>query len=527
MEANTSELTARLRAAADGSTQGALLNEAAAALESRVTKERELLGDMSAWMDYHIVMFPEVFGEAREREGRALLERYAALYAAPAAAELAPRWYRESTPDERQALEVDLGVGRAPSPAPSPQGEMDWPNASGLWERDGKQYVVYRDWRSEHKGEVIAQWMESPGVEVSASSPCHGNWRRVTPPASQELEELNVICSENAAEAHRLTAQLAEANAWKQAIIDAAVVNWTYREEHERNPRQAIADLIDCVDKQAHDPMFSQRAYELEQRFATLSAELADARAKNGGVAEIAAERARQMREHPDNEEGSDGEGWSTCHDQYDHSNGELALVAACYALSAVPPDQVGQNDYVTWPWEKRWDKRGKHDRRRKLVIAGALIAAELDRLALEKPTQPAPTEAVKAVHPALVDQPYKIAFEKLVAIALQRSSDISAHELMEVISEVHPDPAFGDEGEAEAVKAEPPKLWAQISDTAFLQVTRNTVGNRNAWFRRHESAVTFYGSADFLGIDRDASDHRAVELYDADLAASNEGSET
>jgi hypothetical protein len=31
------------------------------------------------------------------------------------------------------------------------------------------------------------------------------------------------------------------------------------------------------------------------------------------------------------------------------------------------------------------WDKRRKHDRRRKLVIAGALIAAEIDRLDMAK----------------------------------------------------------------------------------------------------------------------------------------------
>lgn len=33
------------------------------------------------------------------------------------------------------------------------------------------------------------------------------------------------------------------------------------------------------------------------------------------------------------------------------------------------------------WPWSKEWDKRDKHNVRRSLVIAGALIAAELDRL--------------------------------------------------------------------------------------------------------------------------------------------------
>jgi hypothetical protein len=33
------------------------------------------------------------------------------------------------------------------------------------------------------------------------------------------------------------------------------------------------------------------------------------------------------------------------------------------------------------WPWEPEWDKRGSGDRMRDLVKAGALIAAEIDRL--------------------------------------------------------------------------------------------------------------------------------------------------
>ncbi len=33
------------------------------------------------------------------------------------------------------------------------------------------------------------------------------------------------------------------------------------------------------------------------------------------------------------------------------------------------------------WPFEKELDKRLKHNRIKKLAIAGALVAAELDRL--------------------------------------------------------------------------------------------------------------------------------------------------
>lgn len=37
------------------------------------------------------------------------------------------------------------------------------------------------------------------------------------------------------------------------------------------------------------------------------------------------------------------------------------------------------------WPWDVAWDKRYKHDRLKQLAIAGALIAAEIDRLERSK----------------------------------------------------------------------------------------------------------------------------------------------
>lgn len=108
------------------------------------------------------------------------------------------------------------------------------------------------------------------------------------------------------------------------------------------------------------------------------------------GVRLIAEERRRQV----------EVEGWSTAHDD-DHSDGALALAGACYAL---PPEKVhvpriansvrGMEDagyvyhytrpgpgQVIWPWEPKHYKRTPVDRIRELVKAGALIAAEIDRL--------------------------------------------------------------------------------------------------------------------------------------------------
>lgn len=61
-------------------------------------------------------------------------------------------------------------------------------------------------------------------------------------------------------------------------------------------------------------------------------------------------------------------EGWESSHDDA-HTAGELAQAGAAYAL----------NDETLFPWPDWW-KPGD-DPVRRLVKAGALIAAEIDRL--------------------------------------------------------------------------------------------------------------------------------------------------
>lgn len=92
------------------------------------------------------------------------------------------------------------------------------------------------------------------------------------------------------------------------------------------------------------------------------------------GAMLIAKERDRQVKE----------EGWTAVHDAQ-HSKGQLAQAGACYAC-----DYVGENygyeacsqvaeDF--WPWEGGTMKVTPKDAIRQLTKAGALIAAEIDRL--------------------------------------------------------------------------------------------------------------------------------------------------
>lgn len=105
------------------------------------------------------------------------------------------------------------------------------------------------------------------------------------------------------------------------------------------------------------------------------------------GVEMIAAERARQVS----------AEDYTSDHDD-EHVGGEIAIAAACYAVygrdvreaiviereGLIQPDGCDRrhpyfygDDAFPWPGDKRAD----HSRLRRLVIAGALLAAEIDRL--------------------------------------------------------------------------------------------------------------------------------------------------
>jgi hypothetical protein len=79
-------------------------------------------------------------------------------------------------------------------------------------------------------------------------------------------------------------------------------------------------------------------------------------------------------------------EGWTEAHDD-EHTGGEMALAAACYAMDAACPadwaDPAEGETPAFWPWPECWWKPTafQGDRIKQLVKAGALIAAEIDRI--------------------------------------------------------------------------------------------------------------------------------------------------
>ena len=57
---------------------------------------------------------------------------------------------------------------------------------------------------------------------------------------------------------------------WKDAVIDACVVDWIFTKEHETNPRKAINDLLCWQQTLALDPTISEAAAKLHNRIAEL-----------------------------------------------------------------------------------------------------------------------------------------------------------------------------------------------------------------------------------------------------------------
>lgn len=95
------------------------------------------------------------------------------------------------------------------------------------------------------------------------------------------------------------------------------------------------------------------------------------------GAQLIEEERARQIRDERFTERHDSG-----------HEDGELARAAAAYATPEPYREYVLSGRPVLWPWELNWWKPTPNDRVRELVKAGALIAAEIDRLIAEPPKQ-------------------------------------------------------------------------------------------------------------------------------------------
>lgn len=86
-----------------------------------------------------------------------------------------------------------------------------------------------------------------------------------------------------------LKAENEELRGWKNAVIDALVINWALADGHDDDPRKALADLIACEISMYNDPAISEPA--------DLQRQLDEAKAERALLAASALELTRERDE--------------------------------------------------------------------------------------------------------------------------------------------------------------------------------------------------------------------------------------
>jgi hypothetical protein len=139
--------------------------------------------------------------------------------------------------------------------------------------------------------------------------------------------------------------------------------------DHPENYKEKFDTSDECAVGQAEMLMSFMKLNKIEE-------EPTKTNKMKTGIELIAEERLRQINV----------EGWTPEHDSL-HDNGQLSAVAASYALAPFMIFSIRNGHQVPamplWPnnWEVKWWKPTPNDRIRELQKAGALIAAEIDRI--------------------------------------------------------------------------------------------------------------------------------------------------
>lgn len=203
---------------------------------------------------------------------------------------------------------------------------------------------------------------------------------------AQQLHDLDKQCRDDVARALGLRPNQERGFAWSYLLAsikscvkasgDSAQAQHSvpegFREKFKQCMELAFAEIAYYVSpKKARDP--NSRARKAGALATELHAMLAAAPGNSVPQAwlDVQAERRRQV----------DAEGWTPEHDD-EHSHGQMARAAACYALagSSAPNDETAALLVsLAWPWDQQWWK--PTSARRDLVKACALAMAEIERM--------------------------------------------------------------------------------------------------------------------------------------------------
>ncbi|MFU4289880.1 hypothetical protein ACM72V_26430 [Pseudomonas aeruginosa] len=225
-----------------------------------------------------------------------------------------------------------------------------------------------------------------------------------TPPSDAERWKEQFDCMQLQRDHHRERADAALARvaelekqepvAWVEVIDrDYGPYNFHGKRLLPKGKHQLYAAPVAQAQHSVPEEFIGRLSEFLAQRGATgkaLLRELRDMLAAAPGTEvpqawlDVQAERRRQV----------EAEGWTPEHDD-EHSHGQMARAAACYALagSSAPNDGTAALLVsLAWPWDEQWWK--PTSARRDLVKACALALAEIERLDRAAASQGGPSDA-------------------------------------------------------------------------------------------------------------------------------------
>ncbi|WP_422862075.1 hypothetical protein [Enterobacter asburiae] len=178
------------------------------------------------------------------------------------------------------------------------------------------------------------------------------------PPLDTDVDMVLAECSDRLSELEARCAELSAENAGLMKFCKDAAFDADYEAELGME-RGGFTDALNDIKTPATDAFLAEvRA----QGVKSLS----------NAVQSVISERQRQQSV----------EGWTPEHDD-EHTEGEMAEAAACYAMFA---NNQGFSVPGLWPWAREWWKQS--GQRRDLVKAGALILAEIERIDRQESAQ-------------------------------------------------------------------------------------------------------------------------------------------
>ncbi|ASZ72148.1 hypothetical protein vBPaePE220_00008 [Pseudomonas phage vB_PaeP_E220] len=262
---------------------------------------------------------------------------------------------------------------------------------AGVWWNDNGETKTGRECR--HCGFFVADVAEAAAEQAEAERP---------EVVGVRYEDGTILSAEDCGTALEVCAKVQTplmTIAQHERIVKAWIERWKAYIELSAK----IAAQRDAADARLHEVATACATAEQERDAALANVDaLAVQVLKLGGTISFAHHRTDQAGQVPqawldvqvERRRQVEAEGWTPEHDD-EHSHGQMARAAACYALagSSAPNDGTAALLVsLAWPWDEQWWKPSTA--RRDMVKACALGLAEIERLDRVAASQGGPSDA-------------------------------------------------------------------------------------------------------------------------------------